>query len=87
MKVIGAGLLRTGTMSTKSAMEKIGYPCHPMTETPKVNGHLEAWYGLVSGRTAMDWKAIFLDYEATVDVPACFYYEELMQEFPKAKVL
>jgi hypothetical protein len=35
MKVIGAGLLRTGTLSTQAALQKLGYPCHHITETPK----------------------------------------------------
>ena len=58
-----------------------------MTETPKVAGHLEAWHALVSGQAPMDWQAIFANYEATVDIPACFYYEEIMRAFPAAKVL
>lgn len=87
MKVIGAGLLRTGTLSTQAALQRLGYPCHHMTETPKVDGHLDAWYGLVSGKAPMDWHAIFANYEATVDIPACFYYEEIMRAFPEAKVL
>ena len=45
------------------------------------------WLGLVSGQAPMDWKALFHGYEATVDLPACAYYEELMKEFPDANVL
>ena len=29
----------------------------------------------------------FANYEATVDIPACFYDEKLMREFPEATVL
>ncbi len=35
----------------------------------------------------MDWRTLFRDFEATVDAPACFYYKELMQEYPAAKVV
>lgn len=87
MKVIGAGLFRTGTLSMQAALQKLGYPCHHMSETSKVESHMAAWYGLVSGQAPMDWRAIFANYEATVDIPACLYYEELMREFPEAKVV
>jgi hypothetical protein len=49
--------------------------------------HLQVWADLVSGRAAMDWQMFFREYEATVDAPACFYVEELVQEFPTAKVI
>ena len=87
MKVIGAGFMRTGTMSTQAALQTLGYPCYHMKEVPQAKGHLDAWLGLVSGQASMDWKTLFQGYEATVDMPACIYYEELMQKFPDAKVL
>lgn len=59
MQVIGAGLLRTGTLSTQAALQKLGYPYHHMTETPKLEGHLDARYGLVSGQAPIDWQTIF----------------------------
>jgi hypothetical protein len=34
----------------------------------------------------MDWHALFRRFEATVDMPGCLYYKELMQAFPDAKV-
>lgn len=87
MKVIGAGFGRTGTMSMQAALEALGYRCYHMKEVPENPGHLRAWHELVSGRAAMDWKALFKDYEATVDFPACIYYQELLREFPDAKVV
>ena len=42
---------------------------------------------IVAGQAPMDWKALFHGYEATVYLPACAYYEELMYEFPDANVL
>lgn len=87
MKVIGAGFMRTGTLSTQAALQTLGYPCYHMKKVPEIKGHLDAWLGLVADHAPMDWKKLFRDYEATVDMPACVYYEELMQEFPDAKVL
>jgi hypothetical protein len=31
--------------------------------------------------------SLFQDYQATVDFPACLYYQELLREFPDAKVV
>jgi len=29
-----------------------------------------------------DWRALFADFEATVDFPACVYYAQLLSELP-----
>ncbi len=87
MKVIGAGFPRTGTMSTQAALIRLGYRCYHMQEVPRQPGHLDAWNNTVHDKAPMDWRALFADYDATVDGPACFYYRELMEEFPEAKVL
>jgi Sulfotransferase domain len=87
LKVIGAGLPRTGTMSMQAALNQLGFRCYHMQEVPQVPGHLKRWGDLVSGGQSMDWDALFEDYEATVDAPACFYYRELMEAYPEAKVV
>ena len=87
MQVIGAGFMRTGTLSTQAALQTLGYPCCHMKEVPQAKGHLDMWLGLLSGQASMDWKALFHGYEATIDLTACAYYEELMKEFPDANVL
>lgn len=87
MQVIGAGFGRTGTMSMQAALNALGYRCYHMKEVPEQPGHLQAWHEFVSGRAPMDWKTLFKDYEATVDFPACIFYEELLREFPDAKVV
>lgn len=74
-------------MSMQAALGILGYRCYHMKEVPEQPGHLQAWHEFVSGRAPMDWKAIFKDYEATVDFPACIYYQELLREFPDAKVV
>lgn len=74
-------------MSMQAALGILGYRCYHMKEVPEQPGHLQAWHEFVSGRAPMDWKTIFKDYEATVDFPACIYYQELLREFPDAKVV
>ena len=87
VKVIGAGLARTGTMSLKMALEQLGYgPCFHMIELLKNPARLN--YLDVSHKAgATDWKAFFEGYQAAVDYPACFYYKELLAENPTAKVI
>jgi len=87
MKIIGAGLPRTGTMSLRAALNQLGYPCYHMEVVARNPSHLQVWDDLISGRAAMDWQTFFREYEATVDAPACFYFEELAREFPKAQVI
>jgi Sulfotransferase domain len=87
MQVIGAGFGRTGTMSMQAALELLGYRCYHMREITKDPCHLPAWHAFVSGAAPMDWKALFANYDATVDFPACVYYRELLREFPDAKVV
>jgi hypothetical protein len=86
MKVIGAGLPRTGTLSQKVALEMLGLgPCYHMV-------NVLADLDLVAGwRQALDgdgqWDEIFAGCGSTVDWPGSYYYRELIDAFPEAKVL
>lgn len=87
LKLIGAGFGRTGTASLKSALETLGFgPCYHMLEVITHPEYAALWNGIVSGARA-DWPAVFAGYHATVDWPACSYYEQLMQVYPDAKIL
>lgn len=87
MQVIGAGLSRTGTMSTQAALRQLGYPCYHMSEVARSEKHLRAWGGYLSGKSSMDWPNLFSDFLACVDAPCCLYYREMMDAYPNAKVL
>ena len=87
MKVIGAGFGRTGTWSLKAALEELGFgPCYHMTEVFAHPGHADFWGSAWRGEP-VDWEGVLGGYEATVDWPACTFYEELMERHPEAKVL
>jgi hypothetical protein len=86
MKVIGAGLPRTATLTQHAAMGILGLePCHHMVA---VFANLPTW---------KDWRAalegdvraseLLKDYEAMVDWPGSYFYKDLMEDFPDAKVL
>lgn len=91
MKVIGAGFGRTGTLSLKAALEKLGFgPCYHMTELFDKPDHVAFWEEAVeaAGRgEPAGWEEVFSGYEATVDWPGCVFYAEIMQAYPEAKVL
>jgi len=86
MKVIGAGLPRTGTLSQKVALEMLGFePCYHMVN---VLGDLDlatGWRQALDGDA--DWDTIFEGCQASVDWPGSFFYKQLMQHYPEAKVL
>jgi Sulfotransferase domain len=87
MKVIGAGLGRTGTASLQSALEELGFgPCYHMYEVFANPGHADFWRAAWRGEPA-DWDGVLGSYEATVDWPACSFYAELLERNPDAKVL
>lgn len=87
LKIIGAGFGRTGTHSLKSALEILGFgPCHHMYEVRRSAKQLAFWTAAAQG-AAMDWDKVFAGYNAQVDWPAAYYWEDLAMQFPKAKVI
>ena len=86
LKVIGAGFGRTGTASLKLALEKLlGGPCHHMSEVLGNAGQVDMWLDAAAGKP--DWDAIFDGYVATVDFPTSFYWRELADHYPEAKIV
>jgi Sulfotransferase domain len=87
LKVVGAGFGRTGTLSLKSALEKLGFgPCYHMFEVVERPDHIEMWHTLAHGG-AIDWDLLFRDFRSTVDWPAARYWREIADHYPDAKVL
>lgn len=88
IKVIGAGFGRTGTSSLKAALEMLGFgPCYHTREiVPFHPLRAKTWYQASRGRP-VDWLTVFEGYQATVDWPACHFYQELMAVYPEARVI
>jgi len=87
LALIGAGLGRTGTLSLKAALERIGYgPCYHMMEILVAPERAPHWLEPAPGGSR-DWDAIFRGYRATVDWPAAAFWCELAAHHPEAKVL
>jgi Sulfotransferase domain len=87
MRVIGAGLGRTGTMSLKAALEQLGFgPCFHMIDLLEQPERAPLWQAATDGE-AVDWDEVFDGYEATVDWPGASFYEQLVEAYPDAPVL
>ena len=87
MKVIGAGVGRTGTLSLKAALERLGFgPCFHGRHVLDHPDRLPLWRTAAAGG-AVDWSALFAGYVATVDWPGAAYWRQLAEEFPDAKII
>ncbi|HTA66276.1 MAG TPA: sulfotransferase [Xanthomonadaceae bacterium] len=92
LKIIGAGFGRTGTQSTYTALNQLGFPCYHMVEVlenPDNKTHLDFWrrVGNTPPDAPHDWEQVFANYTAAVDNPACCVWRQLMAAWPEAKVL
>lgn len=85
MKVIGAGVGRTGTYSLKLAINRLGLgPCHHMEEVLHNRPvQLPLWVAAASGEP--DWDAIYDGYGSAVDWPTAAFFRELSVAYPQAK--
>jgi hypothetical protein len=87
IRLIGAGLGRTGTMSQKQAIERLtGERCYHMFEVFTHPEDVPTWAAAVAGEP-VDWDALFGDCVATVDWPGCNFWRQLADAYPDAPVL
>jgi len=74
LRVVGAGLGRTGTNSLKLALERLlGGPCYHMLEVFPRPHHFPYW--IAAGKGDMpDWDKLFEGFVATVDWPSTSWW-------------
>ena len=85
MKVIGAGLPRTATLSQHAAMEILGFePVYHMATLFELNQGAD-WRTVLDGQRAA--AELLEGYEATVDWPGAYYAKDLAEAFPEAKIV
>ena len=85
MKVIGAGVGRTGTYSLKLALNQLGFgPTHHMEEVlHNMPAQVPLWAAALKGKA--DWEAVFKGYSSAVDWPTAGFFRELHKAYPRAK--
>jgi len=87
LRVVGAGLGRTGTTSLRVALgQLLGGPCYHMSEVFPRADHVAAWHRAALG-TMPDWERLLGGFVAAVDWPASGFWSELCEAFPDAVVL
>ncbi|WP_181871258.1 sulfotransferase family protein [Sphaerisporangium album] len=87
LTVIGAGFPRTGTTSLKAALDRLGFgPCYHMFEVIAHPEHTDRWLPVAQG-DPVDWEAVFEGYRSAVDWPAAYFWRELADAYPDAKVI
>lgn len=87
LSVVGAGFGRTGTLSLKAALERLGFDkCYHMTEVFSHPDHAPIWKAAAEGGD-VDWDALLDGYRAAVDWPSCTFWRELMDHYPDSKVI
>lgn len=79
LKIIGAGLSRTGTNSLRNALEMLGFSCIHYDRT-RLNDILD-------GSTPNPDFRRYDDVDAVADLPSAYFYRELMQAYPGSKVI
>jgi hypothetical protein len=85
LKVIGAGVGRTGTYSLKLAINQLGLgPCHHMEEVLlNMPVQVPLWAAALDGHP--DWVAIYRGYDSAVDWPTAGFVRELSAAYPSAR--
>lgn len=87
LKVVGAGVGRTGTLSLKTGLEQLtGQPCYHMIEVFSHPEHVALWREAAEGGK-VDWTAFLDGYGATSDFPACLFWPEILEANPDAVVV
>jgi hypothetical protein len=87
LRVVGAGLGRTGTLSLKVALERLlGAPCYHMAEVFAHPEHAPIWTAAARGEP-VDWRGLFRGYVAAVDWPVASFWPEVSAAFPEAIIL
>jgi hypothetical protein len=87
LRIVGAGLGRTGTHSLKIALEQLlGGPCYHMVEVFGHPEHVPMWHAAMLDQP-VDWDVIFEGYVATVDWPSGGVWRPIAEHYPDAKIL
>ena len=86
MKVIVAGLSKTGTKSMQYALKILGYNVYDFMENYVYLR--QDWEQILSvGATTDDFYRMFKNVDAITDNPAAYFWDEIHKAFPDAKII
>ncbi len=86
IELIGAGLPRTGTLTQKLALEELGLrPCYHWVNVIADLDQVGLWDSALDGDGP--WDELLGGFRSTVDWPGGYFYRELLDVYPDAKVL
>ncbi|WP_299052577.1 sulfotransferase family protein [uncultured Nocardioides sp.] len=87
IRLVGAGLPRTGTSSLREALRLLlGAPVYHMREAFQHPEHAAAWVAAIRGDPP-DWDRFLDGYAAGVDTPFSTCWRDLAAAYPEAPVL
>lgn len=88
LRLVGAGLPRTGTDSLRVALETLlGEPCYHLTVLPGHPYHLGKLWAVPLAGGKGDWHAILDRYAAAVGWPVSLFWRQIARAYPDAVVL
>ncbi|XP_077972780.1 uncharacterized protein LOC144428016 [Styela clava] len=87
MKVIGAGFSKTGTKSLHTALLKLGY-CTVYDALENAVYLEDEWKTIFEKGWSFEiFKKMYENIDAVVDVPAFYFWEDIYNAFPDAKII
>lgn len=91
LRVIGAGFGRTGALSLRAALVRLGYgPCDHMSENFAHPSRFALWSQALEQKWSgqpIDWRPLLAGYRAVVDWPGAYFWRELVRAHPDARVI
>jgi hypothetical protein len=91
LRAIGAGFGRTGTLSLRDALVRLGCgPCDHMRENFDHPERFTLWDEVLRRKNAgepIDWRPLLSGFQAIVDWPGAYFWRELTAAHPDTKVI
>jgi len=85
MKVICAGIGKTGTKSITKALRHLGFTVFDWEE--QIFDFLDHWFDVFQNGADPDVKRVYQNADAVVDIPGNVFWEEILEAFPDCKVI
>ena len=85
MKIICAGLGKTGTVSLAEALKTLGHNAFHFMDHMSYHG--KEWRDLYHDGIVPNFATMYKDVDAVTDLPAAFWFQEILEVFPDAKVI